>query len=431
MGPASKLTRRRFLGGAVAAPYVLASDVLGAGRAPPSERIEMGFIGVGGQGGHHVGRIVRRGDCQIVAVCDVDRGHRERARKTVEDHYGHARRSGAYRGCEAMNDFESLLARDDVDAVLVATPDHWHALASIAAVRAGKDVYCEKPMAATIAEGRAMVRAVGRHNRVFQTGSQERSGRARFACEVVRSGRLGRIHTIRTNLPTDNRRTGPQPPMPVPRGFDYDRWLGPAPWAPYTRERCHFNFRWIRDYSDGELTDRGAHVNDIALWGAWPWLKGPVEIEGTGEFPDEGLWNTAVAYRIEYRYAGGVRIVTTSEPPRGIRFEGTDGWVFVHIHGARLEAEPRSVLADPIGPDEVHLHEGPGHHEDFFRAVRTRGATVAPVEAGHRTATFCHLGTIALLLGRKLTWDPDAERFVGDDEANRMVSRPPREPWRV
>jgi len=219
--------------------------------------------------------------------------------------------------------------------------------------------------------------------------------------------------------------------MPVPEGFDYDTWLGPAPWAPYTKLRCHSSFRWNLDYSDGELTDRGAHVNDIALWGAGPFLKGPIEIEGQGEFPTEGLWNTATAYRIRYRYANGIEWILTSDGPRGIKFEGTEGWIFVHIHGAKLEAEPKSVITSVIGPDEVHLHESHDHHEDFLQAVKTRRDPVAPVEAGHQTATFCHIGNIALLLRRKVVWDPQTEQFINDSEANRMVSRPMRSPWHL
>jgi len=226
-------------------------------------------------------------------------------------------------------------------------------------------------------------------------------------------------------------RTGPQPPMPVPEGFDYDMWLGPAPWEPYTKLRCHGNFRWNLDYSDGELTDRGAHVNDIALWGAEPFLKGPVEIEGKGEFATDGLWNTAISYTINYRYANGIEWTLTSQEPRGIRFEGTQGWLFVHIHGAKLEAEPQSILRSVIGPDEVHLYKSPGHHLDFVRAVKTRQDPVAPVEAGYQTAVFCHIGNMALLLGRKLIWDPQANKFIGDEQANRMLCRPMRSPWHV
>jgi len=431
--PKAKLSRRQFLKHAArltctagAVPYFVPDSALGKdGRAAPSERIVMGCIGMGGRGTGNMRTFVGTGLVQVVAICDVDAARRARALKLlVEQHNA--------RGCAAYSDFRELLARDDIEAVSIATPDHWHGLTTIAAAKAGKDIYCEKPLAHTIAEGRAMVETVRRYNRILQTGSQERSGRARYACELVLNGRIGELRSIRTYLPTANRRCGPQPPQPIPQGFDYDMWLGPAPWAPYTPLRCHGNFRWNRDYSDGELTDRGAHVNDIALWGGQPWLKGPIEIEGTGQFPPDGLWNTATAYRITYRYASGIDWHLSSEGPRGIRFEGTKGWLFVHIHGAKLEAEPRSILKSVIGPNEIHLHKSiGGHHMDFLRSVRTRQDPVAPVEAGHKTATFCHLGNIALLLGRKLVWDDQAERFIDDKQANRMIARPMRAGWHI
>jgi len=422
-----RLTRRDFLRSAAtaaAAPYVITSPALGAdGRAPAANRITMGFIGVGGQGSGHLRASVGHRDIQVLAVCDVDARHRDRAKAAVDRRY---------KGCSAYRDFRELLARDDIDAVLIATPDHWHALISIAAAEAGKDIYCEKPFAATIAEGRAVCDAVRRHGVVFQTGSQERSnGRCRRACELVRNGRIGRVHTVHMNLPTDNRRCGPQPAMAVPKGFDYDLWLGPAPAEPYTRLRCHFNFRWILDYSDGELTDRGAHVNDIAQWGVGMERSGPIEIGGTGEFPREGLFNTATGYHVEGRYANGVKLVISSRGPRGIKFEGSDGWIFVHIHGGRLRAEPAAVLDSTIGPDEVHLYRSAGHRRNWLECIRTRREPVACAEVGHRTVSLCHLANISLLLGRKLRWDPDAERFVGDDEADRMLARPMREPWRL
>ena len=435
-----RLSRRGFLKGtgaiALGAPYVLTSTALGGpGGTPASDRIVMGFIGVGGQGGGHVHGLSGRRDVQIAAICDADRGRRESRRKFVSDRYARDKRGG--KGVRAYRDFRDLLARDDIDAILTAPPDHWHALVSIAAARAGKDIYCEKPLASSVAEGRAVVDAVQRYGRVFQTGSQERSGRGRLGCELVRNGRLGKIHTIRTYLPTDHRQTGNHRPQPVPDGFDYDMWLGRAPWAPYTPARCHFNFRWIRDYSPGELIDRGAHVNDLALWGAEPLLTGPVEIEGTGEFPRDGLWNSAIDYHIEYHYASGLRIITDSRnpdgsrPARGIKFEGTDGWLFIHIHGGNMRAEPESILREKIGENEIHLHRSPGHHEDWLRAIRSRGPTVAPADQGHRTASFCHLGNIAILLNRKLLWDPDKEQFLNDDEANRMVRPCMREPWEL
>ena len=429
------LTRRELLKGAAAAalvgPCVVSSSALGAGDRPaPSNRIGAAIVGTGGQGGGHVGGLCGQPDVQVLAVCDVDRGHREHNKKVVEDRYSRET-GGTYAGCAAYGDFREVMARSDVDAVLIATPEHWHALCSIAAAKAGKDIYCEKPMAGTIAEGRAAADAVRRYGRVFQTGSQERSGQARVACELVRNGRIGKLHTIRTFLPVDGYAQGSVKEEPVPDGFDYDFWLGPRPWEPYTSQRCFFNFRWILDYSDGELTDRGCHVNDIALWGAGPLLAGPVEIEGKGRFRTDPLWNVPIEFHIEYTYANGLKIICDTNGPRGIRFEGTEGWVFVAIHGGHLTAEPASVLKSVIGPDEVHLHASRGHHRDWIDAIKTRGDTVAPAEAGHRTASFCHLGLIALLTGRKVKWDLEKEEFINDSEAQRLVHRPMRSPWRL
>jgi len=365
--------------GAITVPYVVPSLALGnAAVVLPSNRIVMGCIGLGGRGTGNLKGFMGTGLVQVVAICDVDASRRERAQGIVDQ-------SQNSRGCAGYNEIDELVGREDIEAVSIATPDHWHGQASLAAARAGKDIYCEKPLVHKIEEGRALVEAVRRYGRVLQTGSQERSGRGRFGCELVLNGRIGKLERIRTYLPTANRRCGPQAPEPVPRGFDYDQWLGPAPWAPYTKLRCHSNFRWHRDYSDGELTDRGAHVNDIALWGAEGFLKGPVEIKGVGEFPREGLWNTATAYEIEYRFASGLDWILSSEGPRGIRFEGTEGWIFIHIHGGMLEAEPSSILTSVIGPDEIHLPESPGHHLNFLQCVRSRQDPIAPVEAGHPT----------------------------------------------
>jgi predicted dehydrogenase len=447
------LTRRSLLkaaAGAIAAPYVLTSEALGAdGRSAASERITMGFIGQGGQGSGHLG-ISRRGDIQTLAVCDVDTTRRNTALSRVEQMYGERKASGQYKGCAAYEDFRDLVARDDIDAVLIATPDHWHALISIAALKAGKDVYCEKPHSLTIGEGRAVCEAARRYGRVFQTGSQERSGRARLGCELVLNGRIGKVHTIRTYLPCQGKLPDdyvPEPPSPAygyppgkpPAGFDYDRWLGPAPWTPYNSRRCHFNFRWILDYSDGELTDRGAHVNDLAMWGNGTDRTGPVEIDGIGQF-QKGIYNVPVRYRIQYKFANGVTMITTSYNGRddngdlggrGIQFEGTDGWLWIEIHGGQLRASDPEILKSPIRPDETSLHRSPGHHEDWIRAIRSRGDTVAPCEAGHRTSSLLHLGLISMILGRKLKWDPDKEVFPSDPEATRMVLRPMRSPWHI
>ncbi len=432
------LSRRSFLrktatAGVAAAgfPYIIPSSALGAdGAVAPSNRIVMASIGVGGQGSHDCRALMSVPDVQMVAVCDVDAGHLARAKKMVDDLNEQRKRGGP---CDAYNDFREVIARDDIDAVMIAPPDHWHAVMSVAAAKAGKDIYCEKPLANSIPEGRAVVDAVRRYRRVFQTGSHERSrDNARYACELVRNGRIGKLHTIRVNMPVDNHGpTGNHPVMPVPEGFDYNLWLGPAPFEPYTEKRCHFYFRYILDYSGGEMTDRGAHIIDLGQLGNGSDKEGPVSVQGTGWFPEDGLFNTAMSYKFEFEYANGVRMIGESKAPRGIKFEGDDGWIFIHIHGGDLRAEPASLLKEVLGPEELHLGRSRGHHQDFIDCVKTRRDPKAFVEAGHHTATMCHLANVAIKLGRKLPWDPLKEQFIDDDEANRMIIPSMRGPWRV
>ena len=413
--------------GAAAFPYIIPSSALGAdGAVAPSNRIVMGAIGTGGQGSGNMRAFMGFPNVQMVAVCDVDRGRREAAKKTVDEKYGNT-------GCTAHNDFRELLARDDIDAVCIGTPDFWHGLVCIAAAKAGKDMYCEKPLVNTIAEGRAVCNAVKRYGRVLQTGSQERSGNnARYTAELVRNGRIGKLHTIRVNLPWDDRDLSARPiPMPVPEGFDYDMWLGPTPWYPYTELRCHFWFRYILEYSGGEVTDRGAHVIDLGQLGNGTDDTGPIEVSGKGDFLRDGLFDIAVKYQFDYTYANGVKMICTSDPPRGIKFEGDKGWIFIHIHGGALEANPPSLLKEIIGPNEIHVGRSPGHHADFLRNVQSRGLPVAHAEVGHRTATMCHLANIAMLTGRTLKWDPVAERITNDEEADKMTSRPMRGEWKL
>jgi len=420
--------------GAAAFPYIIPASALGRDGVPaPSERIVMGCVGVGGQGRHNMRGFMNLPETHMAALCDVDAAHLADARGEVESFYADRAASGSYSGCDGYNDFRELLARDDIDAVMIATPDHWHGVVSIAAAKAGKDMYCEKPLANSVAEGRAVVNAVKRYRRVLQTGSHERSrDNARYACELVRNGRIGKLHTIEVNLPIDNH--GPidnQPVMPVPEGFDYDLWLGPAPWEPYTEKRCHFHFRYILDYSGGEVTDRGAHIIDLAQLGNGTDHTGPIDVSGWGDFPKDGLFNTAMNYKFEFNYANGVHMVCECKGPRGVRFIGDKGWVFIHIHGGNLEADPESLLREVIGPDEIRLGRSPGHHKDFINAVKTRGVTMAPPEAGHRTASMCHLANIAMRLGRPLRWDPDHEHFIDDPEADRMLCASMRAPWHI
>lgn len=425
------VSRRGFLkqAAAVAAgPFIVPASVLGRGGAvAPSNKIVMGAIGTGGQGTGNMNRFLRDPGVEMIAACDVDREHLMRAKGMVDQFHGNT-------ACAVYNDFRELVARTDIDAVCVGTPDHNHAIVTVAAAKSGKDVYCEKPLANTIAEGRAVCNAVRDYGRVLQTGSHERSrDNARYAAELVQNGRIGKLHTIRVNLPLDPRDfSDAAQPMPIPEGFDYDLWLGPCPHEPYTKGRCHFMFRYILDYSGGEVTDRGAHIIDLGQLGHGSDDTGPVEVWGSGKFLDAPLYNTAIDYHFEFTYADGVKMICAStDPVRGLKFEGTDGWVFIHVHGGDLEASAPSILQEKIGPNELHLGRSPNHHADFLNAVRTRGTTKACAETGHRSGTMCHLANIAMLTGRKLKWDPVAERVTNDEGANRMCLRPMRAPWSV
>ena len=428
MGPSAGVTRRGFLKGAaatLAAPYVLTSSALGgAGRAAAGERVTVAVIGVRNRGGQLLGSLLGHGDAQVVGVCDVDGSVVERGIRRAEDAYADGENRGRYAGVWGTADFREVMAREDVDAVVVATPDHTHALVSIAACRAGKDVYVEKPMTLTIREGRAMVEAVRRYGRVLQVGSQRRSeGGVRHTCELVRNGRIGKVEKVEVGFGV--RPGSPQPwaPEPVPEGFDYDRWLGPAPWAPYTEKRCHYNFRFVRDYSGGEMTNWGAHFFDVAQWGLGTDDTGPVEVAGEGEAHATGLYDVYYRVRVSYGYASGVRM-TCDNSHKGTRFIGTEG----EVGGGKTVIRGE----EQIGPDEVHLYRtNRGHMGDFLHCVRTRQDPSAPVEAGHRSATVCHLGNIAMDLGRRLRWDPVREEFPGDAEANRLRGYAYRHPWRL
>jgi predicted dehydrogenase len=310
-------------------------------------------------------------------------------------------------------------------------------LASIAALKSGRDVYCEKPLANSIGEGRAVCQAVAENQRILQVGSHERSNPSvRRACELVRNGRLGKIHTVRINLPCDEDHhkrvmavTDVPPPMPVPPGFDYDFWLGHTPAVPYTEKRCHFLWRFILDYGGGEMTDRGAHIIDVAQLALGTDDTGPVEINAQGSASKTSVFNAFFDFDFENVYANGVRMIGQSHTgPRGVGFEGDRGKLFVHIHGGALDAEPQSILDEQIGENEVNLGRATSHRRNFLDSMRSRQAPFATAEIGHRTATICHLNNIALQLGKPLTWDPAAER-TNDDEANTMLTASMRSPW--
>ncbi|RPI28877.1 MAG: gfo/Idh/MocA family oxidoreductase [Acidobacteria bacterium] len=414
-------------------PAIVPGSALGLnGTTAPSNRIVMGCIGVGGQGTFNMKAFMSEPDAQVIAACDVDKEHLEKARLAINEKY-------ANQDCKTYNDFRELIARDDIDAVTVCTPDQWHGLIAIAAAKAGKDIYCEKPLTNTIAEGRALYETVRRYGRVLQTGSHERSRpNARYACELVRNGRIGKLHTIWINLPCNDphhievqQDVGPHLPEPVPEVLDYNMWLGHTPWVPYTPKRCHFRWRFILDYGGGEMTDRGAHIIDLAQLGNGTDETTPIELDGRGEVPPGDLYNAFFNYKFECKYANGVRMIGTTATPRGLKFEGTDGWIFIHIHGGNLEAEPKSLLREIVGPDEIQLGRSPGHHRDFLNSVLTRKKPMAPVEVGYHTATICHLLNMSMQLGRKIKWDPEKEEIISDSTAQGLLCRAMRSPWHL
>lgn len=419
------LSRRSFLKvSALVFPTIISSRALGlAGSVAPSNRTTMGVIGCGGRMGGVMGAFLNCPGLQPVAVCDVVSGNRE-----------HYRNWFKLRPRDSYNDFRELVARPDIDTVSIATPDHWHVLQSIAAIKAGKDVYCEKPLGNTIAEGRALVETAKRYSAVFQHGTQLHSrGEVRRACELVRNGRLGKLKEIVIGSPP-GRATGNHPAMPVPEGFDYDLWLGPAPWAPYTRARVFHEgglpgWYFVSDYSQsGWIAGFGVHDLDIAQWAIGMERSGPVTIEGRGVYPKDGLFNTVMTYRIEYTYANGIKIIMTDtgQNRHGVRFVGEKGWIFTR---EGIEAEPRSLLGARIGPEEVHLYRSPDHAQNFLDCVKTRRETITPPEIAHRATSTALLGGIACKLERKLNWDPSRERFVNDPEADRLLSCAMRGPW--
>jgi len=428
----TRIDRRGFLkqaagiSAAVGFPYLIRSSALGkGGSVAASNRITIGFIGVGGHGiDMNLRTFLGQPDAQAVAVCDVDSNNMNKARDIVNQKYGNT-------DCAAYKDFRDVIARDDVDAVMVSTPDHWHVPISIAALQAGKDVECEKPTL-TVREGRALVETVKRYNRVFQWSTEDRSVyEYHRMCELVRNGRIGKVHTVRVELPSGPSDPGNPTPMPVPKELDYDMWLGPAPWAPYTKDRIHWNFRWIQDYSGGQLTDWGAHLLDGAQWGNDSEHTGPVEVEGKGVFCEGGLYDTAKEYHIEYKYANGVTLIVKSGNP-SLRFEGNEGWIGNVGWRAPLQAEPKSILDSVIGPDEIHLYtcQG-GEQRNFLDCIKSRKECYFPPEIGQRCFTIAHIGNISMLLGRRLKWNPDKEEFVNDEQANRMLSRSMRSPWHL
>jgi predicted dehydrogenase len=438
--PHKRITRRHFLKAAAAAaivPTIVPSSIFG--RTAPSDLMLLGCIGVGRQGQADMQELIFRGlevGARVTAVCDVDAHRLENAQWMADKIYATELGSGGYKGCAAFRVFRDLLALKDIDGVLIVTPDHWHAPVAIAAAAAGKDIYLEKPMTYSIAEGQKLIRAVRQNNRILQVGSQQRSSvHFRTACEMVRNLRIGKLRTIFVWLPQDTG-TGDSRRAPVPRNLDYDFWLGPAPQAPFAEDRVHPQMSYerpgwmqIEHYDRGMITNWGAHMNDIAQWGNGTDESGPVEIEAKADFPDRGLFDVHTTFRAEAKYANGVRLIMETGETPGVRFEGDKGWIFVTRE--KIEASDREILIQKTGADEIKLYESNNHMKNFLECMRSRREPVAPVEVGHRSNSVCVLTHIAMKLGRRLRWDPQAERFVDDEEANRWLDYPHREPWAV
>jgi predicted dehydrogenase len=450
----SSISRRQFVKTSIAAagiagfPTILPSSVFG--KDAPSKKIHIAQIGCG-RIAHEMDMpgIIKHDIARILTVCDVDSKRASHAQKYVQDYYAKKKGSPEAVSVKTSGDFREVIKDRGIDAVAISTPDHWHSELVVAAALAGKDVYVQKPLSMTIAEGRAVSDTVRAKKRIFQIGSQQRSAENfRHACEIVRNGRLGKLQTIQVGLPTDPA-GNEEPEMPIPPNLNYEMWLGCTPLAPYNEKRVHpqNDFGrpgWLRidPYCLGMITAWGSHHVDIAHWAMGAELTGPTEIEGTGEFPTKGLWNVHGPYHVEAKYANGATMIIDNKFPNGVRFEGSDGWLFVSRGGARatasdpastegkaLAASDPKILEYQPGPSDVHLHVSKDHHLDWLTSIQTRKPAVTTAEEAHRSTSACILAWTAMKLRRKLRWDPSKEAFLDDAEANSMRSRPQRAPY--
>ena len=443
-------TRRNFIKQAgiavsaiIAAPTIIPASCVGkGGQTPPSDRINLAFIGAGNQASNDVKDFLADERVQVTAICDVNKisdgywdgrvAGREYLMKVVDDYYTE-KYGRNYTSAKGYEDFRDVIAQKDIDAVEVVTPDHWHAIPVLMAAEAKKDIYCQKPLALTIAEGRAISDAVKHHNIVFQTGSQQRSNaHFRRVCELVVNGRIGKLHTVVCGLPSGTpdygRKANLIEPAPVPKGFNYDMWLGQAPKVPYRPCSSHVNFRWVLDYSGGQLTDWGGHHPDIAQWGMQTQYTGPIKIQNPkAKWSDHPVYNTATDFYFESIYENGLKLIIRSGGEQGVTFIGTEGKAWANRGAHRVE--PESLADTEIGKDEIHLYKSDNHFRNFIDCVISRKEPIAPAEVAHRSITIAHLGNIAMMLNQDLDWDPVKEQVTNVPEANKMLSRTMREPW--
>ncbi len=451
-------SRREFLRtSAIAAfPAIVPSTVFG--KSAPGNLIQVAQIGCGriARASEFPGVLRHSAIARFVAVCDLDSVRLGDAKRLVEDHYAAEFGSENYARVKTYGDYHEMLEDKSIDAVCISTPDHWHAQPAMEAALAGKDIYLQKPASLTISEGRQMADTVKQSNRILQLGSQQRSALPfRLACELIRNGRIGKIREIYIGLPEDPAGEE-EAEMPVPSNLNYDAWLGSTPTVYYTEKRVHpqsadMKVRydrpgWLRceQFGAGMITGWGAHHIDTAHWAMGTEETGPVEVSATAQFPKKGLWDVHGPYHVKARYANGATMYISEKYPTGLRFIGEDGWIWVtrgrwtpadaapgKPRSEVLDAHDPRILAAGIADHEIHLHASPqnDHHLDWLTSIRSRQQPVAPVEVGHRSCSACLVAHSAMRLGRTLNWDPQAERFVNDDEANRMLSRPQRAPY--
>jgi predicted dehydrogenase len=423
-----KLSRRSFIkaASAVVGPTILAGCATGAKTRPaPSERVVVGAIGLGWQGPGNMKGFLANKDVQFVAVCDVDQNHLKQAKAMVDQRYDNS-------DCATYAHFEDLLACKDLDAVMIALPDHWHAVPAIAAANAGLDIHGEKPLSHTLVEGRAMCDSVKRNKCIWQTGSWQRSvENFHHAAELVRNGRIGKVHHIEVGLGqgySDYAETGDQTQFTDPPAtLDFDRWLGPAPKAPYCPAQNHKNWRWVMAYGGGRIMDWVGHHLDIAHWGMGLDTSGPVFVEGTGVIPSEGVWNSPTDYDCLCTYESGLTINIASKHPMGTKWFGEDGWIFVTR--GKTEASSPAIIEEEVGDDEIKLYHSRDHIGNFVECVKTRRETITPCEVAHRSASVGHLCNIAIYTGRKIRWNPKNEQIIGDAAASKLLAPTYRTPW--
>ena len=417
------VSRRGFLaaGAGFGLFNIVPASVMGA--CAPSNKVTLALIGAGGMGMGNMKSFLPFQDTRVLAVCDVNRVKRQKGKAVVDNHYGN-------RDCATYRDFRDVCMRDDIDAVILATPDHWHAVIGVYAANCGKDIYGEKPFSHDLREGRVLVDAVERNGRVWQTGSWQRSkGEMRRAVELVRNGRIGKIVRVEVGLPGGGRGRAATPGAPVPDGLDWDMWVGPAPERPFEGV-YDWDWRWVSDWGGGQLMDWIGHHGDIAQWGLATDLTGPVSYEGSAPDDREGIYDTPKTYRIECEYANGIKMIVANaggDIRMGTKWIGENGdWVWVTR--GRFDASSCSLRECKMEAGDVRL-ESPGHHREFIDCIKTRAVTLTPAEIAHRSASIGHLCRAAIATGRKVKWDPAAERIVGDEAANRLLQRPLREPW--